>query len=511
VGTQDNVAGLVAAAAARRPEAAAVTGPGGVLTWRELAAGVRGLAGWLSGAGLEPGDRVGLLLGNRAEFPLAYFAVLWAGLVAVPMNTGYTRAELDHQLRDSGARLLVTTAALADTGADLLAAVPGLERVLVVGEDAWTTAVAAEEQSPNASTGPSGGGEDLAVLLYTSGTSGRPKGAMLSHRALLANLEQIARLDPVPVLAEDAVLVVIPLFHIYGLNAGLGMVARQGATAVLVDRFEPVETMAAVTEYGVTAIVGAPPVYLAWSMLPDLAPLRTVRLLLSGAAPLAPEVRERMKALAGVVVHEGYGLTETAPVLTTTLGGGGVKPASVGRPVPGVQLRLLTEGGEPVEEDDPGEISVRGPNLFSGYWPDGADGPDADGWFATGDVAYADADGDLFLVDRVRELILVSGFNVYPREVEDVLEASPDVLEAAVIGRPHPYTGESVTALVVPRPGRTPSADQLIEHCARSLARFKCPTSVVLVAELPHSATGKVSKGRIRAGELGAAAVTLQR
>jgi long-chain acyl-CoA synthetase len=223
-----------------------------------------------------------------------------------------------------------------------------------------------------------------------------------------------------------------------------------------------------------------------------------VRLALSGAAPLPREVLHRVQDVTGHQVFEGYGLTETAPVLTSTIQSAVAKADSIGRPLPGVELRLLDDAGRETEEGDPGEIVVRGANLFSGYWPDGSDGPDSDGWWATGDVAIADADGDLSLVDRRRELVLVSGFNVYPREVEDVLLRHPDVQEVAVLGVPHPYTGESVKALVVPVPGRRPSADELIAYCALSLARFKCPTVVEVVDALPHSATGKVSKGRLR-------------
>jgi len=234
-------------------------------------------------------------------------------------------------------------------------------------------------------------------------------------------------------------------------------------------------------------------------------------------------VLQRVLEVTGHHVFEGYGLTETAPVLTTTLMSEVAKPDSIGRPLPGIELRLVDAdgrpidggadgGGEPDDPDDPddpdeggvGEIEVRGANLFSGYWPDGAGGPSADGWWRTGDVAYADADGDLHLVDRRRELILVSGFNVYPREVEDVLLRHPDIEEAAVIGIPHPYTGESVKALVVAVPGARLSVEEVIEWAARSLARFKCPTAVEFVPELPHSATGKISKGRLR--EIAAAA-----
>jgi long-chain acyl-CoA synthetase len=277
------------------------------------------------------------------------------------------------------------------------------------------------------------------------------------------------------------------------------MTAAAAATGVLAERFDPVETLTLVRDKHVTNIIGAPPMYVAWSMLPQLRDLlSSVRLAVSGAAPLPAEVLASMVESTGRPVYEGYGLTETAPVLTTTLRSTTPKPGSIGRPIPGVELRLTDDSGDEVDDDDPGEIVVRGANVFSGYWPDGTGGPDANGWFHTGDVAYADVDGDLFLVDRIRDLILVSGFNVYPREVEDVLTTHPDVAEAAVIGVPHPYTGETVRALVVPRPGRQVDPDSVIEHAARRLARFKCPTSVEVVDELPHSATGKVAKGKLR-------------
>ena len=202
-------------------------------------------------------------------------------------------------------------------------------------------------------------------------------------------------------------------------------------------------------------------------------------------------------------IFEGYGLTETAPSIASTLMSEVPKPGSIGRPVPGVQVRLVEPTGRPdareVDEDDTGEVTVRGGNLFSGYWPDGADGPDADGWWFTGDLAYADADGDLYLVDRRRELIMVSGFNVYPREVELALSSHPGVAEAAVIGIPHPYTGEAVKALIVPRPGVELTLAEIQAHAATQLSKFKCPTTVEFVEALPHTATGKVRKGSLRA------------
>ena len=496
-----NLADLVRAAAARRPEATAFLHAGRSSTWAEVDAAVDAAAAGLLALGLQAGDRVGLQLGNTLDFPIAYFGALRAGLVAVPLNPGYTRDELAHALGDSGARALVTARGTAETAQAVADALDTLEHLVVAGNGTGGTTWSSVLER-GAAAGPvesAAGGEDLALVIYTSGTSGRPKGAMLPHRALLANLDQGRRIDPPVITEQDVVLLVLPLFHIYGLNAALGAVAREAATGVLVERFDPVETLAVIRRSGVTSVVGAPPMYVAWSMLPDVEDaFSSVRVALSGAAPLPGPVLHRILDITGHHVFEGYGLTETAPVLTSTLMSEVAKPFSIGQPIPGVELRLVDERGEPVEDGDPGEICVRGPNVFVGYWPDRSEGPDAEGWFATGDVAYLDDDGDLFLVDRRKELILVSGFNVYPREVEDVLSAHPDVAEAAVIGIPHPYTGESVKALVVRAPGARATADDLIAHCARSLARFKCPTSVEFVPELPHGATGKVSKGQLR-------------
>ncbi|HST65353.1 MAG TPA: AMP-binding protein, partial [Mycobacteriales bacterium] len=265
-----------------------------------------------------------------------------------------------------------------------------------------------------------------------------------------------------------------------------------------VDHFDPAATLELIARHRVTAVPAVPAMYVRWAREPGLA---------------------EAFAEAGVTVYEGYGLTEAAPVLTSTLVGGTPKPGSVGRPVPGVELRLLSgSDAEPEPDGDdgpgeldfvgggggPGEIVVRGANLFSGYWPAGADGPDADGWWATADVAYADDDGDLHLVDRRTELILVSGFNVYPAEVEAVLAAHPAVDEAAVLGRPDPGRGdETVLAYVVAAAGTAPTEQELLEWAARSLARFKLPATIQFVAELPHSATGKVSKARLREAEAG--------
>jgi long-chain acyl-CoA synthetase len=495
-----NLADLVRASAVRGPDDVAlvqVSGPARVeLSWAELDRQVDSLAAGLRAElHLHAGDRVALTLANSPAFVISYFAVLRAGLVAVPINTGYTSREIAQLLGDADVKAVLCD---DDRVPAVEEAVAETHRALVdpAGLDALIAGGRSERPVAAAS-----GGEDVAVLLFTSGTSGRPKGAMLSHRALLANIDQCSRLDPAPMLAEDVVLLVLPLFHVYGLNAGLGMVAATGARAVLVDRFDARATLDLVAAEGVTNIPGAPPMYVAWAALPDgdLSAMRGVRLLASGAAPLPVAVLERVARETGITVAEGYGLTETAPVVASVLAAPLVKPGSVGRPIPGVEVRLVDQPGQPISaDDDTGEIEVRGANLFSGYWPDRRGGPDGEGWWATGDVAYADDDGDLFLVDRRVELVLVSGFNVYPREIEDVIAQHPGVAEVAVIAVPDTETGEAVKAYVVARSGHDLSADDIARHCVPRLARFKRPTIIALVDELPHSSIGKVAKGALR-------------
>jgi long-chain acyl-CoA synthetase len=336
---------------------------------------------------------------------------------------------------------------------------------------------------------------------------------MLSHRALLANIEQNAAVDPPVLTGDDVVLGVLPLSHVYGLNAVLGQVLDRQARLVLVDSFDAGPergTLAVIENEAVTVLPVAPPVFAHWQRVADLRDrLASVRLVLSGSAPLAPELAADFTERTGLTVHQGYGLTEAAPVVTSTLCSVRPKPGSVGAALPGVEVGLVDEDGRAPEGEDGGEIRVRGENLFSGWWPDGADGPDADGWYATGDLGFLDEDGDLFLVDRLKELVIVSGFNVYPTEVEEVVAEVEGVAEAAVIGVPDRDTGEAVVVYVRPvaglsydpaTPGGSPELVQRVQdHCATRLARFKQPAEVHVVDRLPHTVTGKVAKGRLRA------------
>ncbi|NUT97348.1 MAG: AMP-binding protein [Saccharothrix sp.] len=479
-----NVADLVRASAHRGPKHVALVDvtTANSYTWAEVDSFVDREAHRLVDSGVEPGDRVVVRLPTGPGFCVAVFGALRAGAVVVPVGPGQPARELQRVLADCGARLLVGDA----DGTDV-EALP--EPELVPGDEFAAI----------------GSGEDVAVLGYTSGTSGRPRGAMLSHRALLANVDQCASLRPAPVTAGDRVLLALPLFHVYGLGPGLLQVAGAGATAVLLERFDASAALDAIREHRVTTLVGVPPMYQAILNQPverlreDLA---TVRLFTSGAAPLAAGVLDALRQAVGLPVYEGYGLTETGPVLTSTLVGGTPKAGSVGRALPGVEVRLVDTDGRPLDldEDEPGTglVAARGDNLFSGYWPDGAHGPDGSGWFRTGDVGFFDEDGDLHLVDRAGDLIIVNGFNVYPHEVEQVVAELAGVVESAAVGVPDERTGESVKVVVVPADGAGLTEDAVKEHCAARLAKFKVPTVVEFAPTLPHSPTGKLARARLR-------------
>ncbi|HET6627457.1 MAG TPA: AMP-binding protein [Nocardioidaceae bacterium] len=520
-----NLADLLTQAATESPDRTALVEAtsGRRLTWSELDAEVSQVADGLSGMGLVAGYRVVVAVGNRVEFVTSYLGALRARMVVVPVNPRSATGELVRMIADCGARVVIAdpttvtsvraaVAGLADAleGADdELRARSAVPRIVVAGAptvpgetpyaDLVQHGTVAEIPTPHDP-------EALAVLLYTSGTSGRPRAAMLSHRALLANIEQAAAVEPPMVTGDDVLLGVLPLFHVYGLNAVLGQTLRHRAALVLVDGFDVQGSLDIIEDEAVSVVPVAPSVFAHWRSVEDLADrLGGVRLVLSGSAPLAPELVESFTARTGIAVHQGYGLTEGAPVVTSTLCSAAAKPGSVGAALPGISLRLVDEDGKPPEGADPGEIQVRGANLFSGYWPDGADGPDDTGWWATGDVGFLDADGDLFLVDRLKELVIVSGFNVYPSEVEDVVSEVDGVAEAAVIGTEDEATGEAVVAYVKPAPDSSWTEQELVDavrdHCATRLARFKQPSAVHVVDELPHTVTGKVAKGRLRATE----------
>jgi long-chain acyl-CoA synthetase len=505
-----HVAELVARAAAQTPLHPALVDvtAGRTLSWADFDAAGSAEAVRLRAAGVERGDRVVVRLGNGIGFCVSVLGAWRAGAVAVPFGPIAVTRELEVVFADCTPRVVV--AADADEAARACAAAAGA--ALLPPPDAEA---AAPEDVPD----PGPGGEQLALLAYTSGTTGSPRGVQLSHRALLANREQTAAVRPAPITPVDRVLLSLPLFHIYGLAAGLLQACWVGATVVLTERFEPERVADALRDERVSALAGVPSMFRALLDLPaDRLRSATsgVRLCTSGGAPLPPRWLADFHRATGLSIFEGYGLTEGGPVITTNAIGGVAKPGSVGRPLPGIELRLVDADGRPLDEErepaedgggdgsedgsdptqDTGIVALRGPNLFSGYWPDGAGGPDADGWFRTADVGFLDADGDLHLVDRSSDVVIVNGFNVYPREVEQVLLELPGIAEAAVVGVPDDRTGEQVKAVLV-RTGDSPSTDEVRAHCQERLARFKVPAAIEFVDTLPRTPTGKVARRQL--------------
>lgn len=488
----------------RHPDdAVAFVSRGKNTTYGELRDAVGSFRRGLADAGLEPGDRLAIVAGNNWYFVASYLAALGAGLVAVPLNPMSPPLELAAQLRTVGARGVVIGPA-ARTVFETLdrSTIPDVA-VFVgcgfvpeggVGHDE----LLAKEPAPIVERDD----DDLAVLMFTSGTAGSPKAAMLSHGNLRSNIAQVLSTPGNAQTADDVVFAVLPMFHIFGLNVVLGVTFAVGARMLLVERFDPISAIESIQKHGATVVTGPPTMWAAWAGVPE-APtdaFASVRLAVSGAARLPDDVARTIERRYGLRLTEGYGLTEAAPVVTSAIGTE-APIGSVGVPVPGLEVRLVDDDGEDVLIGDAGELWVRGPNVFMGYWND----PDAtartvnpEGWLVSGDVATVDDDGYLYLVDRVKDLVIVSGFNVYPAEVEEVLMQHPAIDACAVVGVPHPYSGEAVKAYVVAVPGESIEEDEVVRFCASRLARYKCPEKVWFVDEVPQGMGGKVLRRALR-------------
>lgn len=508
-----SLAELVFDAAGQRPEEPALFFHGRRIPYEDLAERVRRTGAALHGLGVGREDRVALLVGNVPEFLYALYGATAIGGVAAPLNVMLTPEEVGYILADAEAKAVVAEPDLLPTVLAVRDRVASIENVVVVGPPPVPRGTRSLEEMitrggdlPEVEVGE----DELALLSYTSGTTADPRGAMLTHGNLLSNLRQLAAVPALAEAASDVILLALPLFHLYGLNAVLNFMLRVGATGVLVERFDPVETLELVERYRVTVLCGVPPMFRAWL---DAAEgrefdLSSVRLAVSGAAALPSDVLEAFRERFGLTIWEGYGLTETGPVVSTNALAAAPRPGSIGLPLPELEVRLVDEHGREPVEGDPGEIVVRGPNVFRGYWRRVGETEAAfveEGWFRTGDVAYADEEGFLHLVDRKKELVMVSGFNVFPKEVEDVVAAHPAVAECAVLGVPDERTGEAVRALVVLRPGSEATEEEIVDHCRATLARFKCPREVVFVEQLPKHVTGKVMRRDLREGSGGLA------
>jgi long-chain acyl-CoA synthetase len=483
-------------------DAVAVISRGKTTTYGMLREQVAGFRGGLSGLGLEPGDRLAVACANNWYFVVSVLAGLGAGLVVVPLDPMATGRELQADLTRVGARAVVLgpSARNAFAGVDL-GAVPQLEHVIDCGiPDAGgrllLDRVMAARPTPIVERGP----DDLAVLLSTSGTAGMPKAAMLTHGNLHAFLDQTGRRPGSR--PDDVVLGVAPFSHVLGLGVVLVAALHAGSAVVLIERFDPSTASDTIARWGVTVLAGPPALWGALAALPDAGPDRfaTVRVAVSGGSPLHAHTAALVRDRLGLTLAEGYGLTETTSTVTSSVGIE-ARTGSVGRPVPGLEVRLVGDHGDDVAAGEPGEIWVRGPTVFRGYWDDPASTAAVltpDGWLRTGDVAVAGEDGYLVLVDRITDLVIVSGLNVHPAEVETVLREHPGVADVAVVGVPHPYTGETVKGFVVPARGHSVEEDDVIAFARQRLARYKCPTKIEFVDALPEGRGGKLSRGDLR-------------
>jgi long-chain acyl-CoA synthetase len=460
-----------------------------VLTYRALADRSARVAGLLRERGIEPGDRIGVMLPNTPSFAVVYYGVLRAGGVVVPMNPLLKTREVAHYLGDSGAKLIFVDPAgeRADTGAD----------TIVVGTDfdALLSATAPLEPVVYRSA------DDTAVILYTSGTTGQPKGAELTHANLATNVEVTAT-DLIQVDCEDVIFGGLPLFHSFGQTCGLNTAVRMGACLTLVSRFTPQQAFEVLARDRVTVFEGVPTMYVALLAAPERSQydLSALRVCVSGGAALPVEVLRGFEAEFGCVILEGYGLSETSPVASFNHPDRVRKPGSIGTPIRGVEMRVVDDAGRDVAPGEVGEIAIRGANLMKGYWqrPEATAEAVPDGWFRTGDLGRQDDDGYFSIVDRKKELIIRGGFNVYPREIEEVLYEHPAVAEAAVIGVPDASMGEEVGAAVVLKTGAEVTVNEIREFVKARVAPYKYPRLVWLEAALPKGPTGKILKREIR-------------
>jgi long-chain acyl-CoA synthetase len=483
--------------------------------------------------GVVSSCRVAIAWPTSSDFVAAYLGVLASGAVAVPLNPNSPPAELRHELEVVEASVLLAGGSASESAVHLghmISASSPCDLRLVLPESAaqargarraelsWEEMSAAHDDGPLAAAqldARDRAEADLAVLQFTSGTAGAARAAMLSHGNLVSNLRQMLAVPEISEISgpSNVVLAAVPLFHIFGLNVALGLTLAAGTPLVLAERFDAAASLEMVRDLGVTTLVGVPPMFSAWNALADDAgngrgregglgaSLGGVRCALAGASALPPELAQHFEDLYGVPVWQGYGLTEASPAVSTSLGTGRNRAGSVGRPLPGVEVRIVDEAGEDVLQGDPGEIWVRGKNVFSGYWRDEAATAGVltgQGWLRTGDVGVVADDGDLYVVDRKKDLVIVSGFNVYPAEVEQVIEQMPGVAGVVVVGRPDPSTGEALEAVVVKEPGAALTEDEVRAGCSGRLARYKCPSAVRFVPELPRGLMGKALRRAVR-------------
>jgi len=493
---------VLGGAAERGEKPALIDGPSGrELSYEGLDAAVRSCAAGLAARGFEKGHVLAVYMPNVPEYAVAFHGATAAGGKCTTVNPLYTATELRHQLQDSGAKFLLTVPPFLDSAREATEGTP-VEEIFVLGEGEGATPfaelLAGDGEPPSVAVDPE---SDLAVLPYSSGTTGLPKGVMLTHRNLVANIAQTE--EVMQTSAEDTLIGVLPFFHIYGMTVIMNGGLRAGATIVTMPRFDLDQFLGLIAQHGVTRIFVVPPIALALAKHPavDDHDLSSLELIMSGAAPLGPELSEQVAGRVGCNVIQGYGLTETSPVThTIPLEPERNKPGSIGLPLPGTECRLVDpESGEDVADGERGELWIRGAQVMSGYLnnPEATEHTiDPEGWLHTGDVAVRDSDGYYTIVDRLKELIKYKGFQVAPAELEALLIAHPKVADVAVIGIPDEEAGELPKAFVVAGDGDL-DHEELMSWCGEQVSPQKRIRLVEEIEEIPKSASGKILRRKL--------------
>ncbi|THJ65120.1 long-chain fatty acid--CoA ligase [Arthrobacter echini] len=503
-----NLANNLVSTAKRSPSVVAIKLDDVEITFGALELLSQKIATILGEYGIERGDRVALMMPNIPQMAFVYYGVLRTGAVVVPLNPLLKGREVAYHLTNSGARLAFAWEGVigeANAGAEAAGDESGTSvDVVTVDSGAFMQRVSAAEPSPDVVDRD---GEDTAVVLYTSGTTGRPKGATLSHTNLARNTE-VSR-DLMGTKEGEVLFGGLPFFHIFGQTCALNASVLTGATLTLLPRFEPGKALEIIARDRVTIFEGVPTMYVSMLRTPSVTStdLSSVRLAVSGGSALPVEVLHEFERVFKADLLEGYGLSETSPIVSFNRVGELRKPGSIGTPVEGVEVRMLDGEGNEVPQGDVGELSVRGHCVMKGYWQneEATRAAIPDGWFRTGDLARFDEDGLIFIVDRKKEVILRGGYNVYPREVEEVLYEHPAVAEAAVIGVPDELHGEEIVAVVGIKSEHTPADDaasdalaqEIVDFAKERVAAYKYPRRVVIVDALPKGPTGKILKREI--------------
>lgn len=521
--------------ARRFPDVAAAKFMGGSLTYRELNRLAGCFAAVLAGMGIGPGSRVALNLPNCPQFMIAYSGILKAGAVVVPCNPLYVERELIHQLNDSGAELIVTLSRFyplvsrikGKTGLKTVVATNIKEylplhlrllytffrekkegdRVVLQPGDHWLQDLLREYRAAEPPRVEREAG-DAACFLYTGGTTGLAKGAHLTHRNLAANALQIKSWLIDLEEGTETGLAVLPFFHSYGMSTCLNLSLVTGSTLILVPQFSREEILKLIEREKPTLMPGVPTLYIALINAPDLGKydLSSIRICISGAAPLPLEVQNRFEKLTGGRLREGYGLTETSPVTHCNPIYGRSKPGSIGVPFPGTEAKIVDLADPAVEmpAGEIGQLAVRGPQVMKEYinQPEETAEVFHGDWFLTGDIARMDEEGYFYIVDRKKDMIIAGGFNIFPREIEEVLFSHSKIEEACAVGIPHDYRGETVKAYIVLREGESMSEEEIVQFCRENLARYKVPKMIEFRDELPKTMVGKVLRRALVEEEL---------